>query len=248
LLVSADGNVSNFAPSQIALSGAGHQAISVNTVIAGSAGMFLHNLGANAWRVSADRDTDDFVIANDSAGLAWQGPAFVTVKDNGDVGIGTSTPLAKLDVDGTTRTQCVTITGGCDIVEGFETGGEVCEPGTVLVIDARRPGELCASSSAYDKKVAGVVSGAGGVRPGLALAQEGTLDGETKVAMAGRVYVLCTAENGAIEPGDRLTTASLAGHAMRATDSERCDGAVLGKAMSPLAEGTGLVLVLVNLQ
>jgi len=109
-------------------------------------------------------------------------------------------------------------------------------------------GGLVASKGDYDRKVAGVVSGANGVKPGLELGQDGLLDGEVPVAMSGRVYVKCSTENGAIRPGDRLTTAALAGHAMKASDGERCDGAVLGKAMSSLDEETGLVLVLVNLQ
>ena len=74
------------------------------------------------------------------------------------------------------------------------------------------------------------------------------LDGETPVAMTGRVYVKCSTENGAIRPGDRLTTASLAGHAMKVTEEQRSVGAVIGKAMSSLDADTGLVLVLVNLQ
>jgi hypothetical protein len=45
-----------------------------------------------------------------------------------------------------------------------------------------------------------------------------------------------------------LTTSSVPGHAMKATDRERSFGAVIGKAMSPLEEGQGLVLVLVGLQ
>ena len=90
--------------------------------------------------------------------------------------------------------------------------------------------------------------GAGGVRPGLTMGQDGVLDGDTKVALTGRVYVRCSTENGPIRPGDLLTTASLAGAAMRATDVERSFGAVLGKAMGELSEGEGLVLVLVNLQ
>ena len=52
----------------------------------------------------------------------------------------------------------------------------------------------------------------------------------------------------AIRPGDRLTTSSLRGHAMRTSDDARSDGAVLGKAMTELTAGEGLVLVLVNLQ
>lgn len=141
------------------------------------------------------------------------------------------------------------IRGGADIVEGFDTtNDEVLEPGTVVVIDPETPGALMRATTPYDFKVAGVVSGAGGVQPGLHLGQEHVLDGDTKVAMTGRVYVKCSIENGAIRPGDRLTTAALAGHAMKATDSARSDGAVIGKAMSSLDSGTGLVLVLVNLQ
>ena len=74
------------------------------------------------------------------------------------------------------------------------------------------------------------------------------MDGNTPVALMGRVYVRCTTENGAIQIGDKLTTASLAGHAMRATDSELAFGSTIGKALSGLDEETGLVLVLVSLQ
>lgn len=138
--------------------------------------------------------------------------------------------------------------GGADIVEGFATGAGAIEPGTVVVIDERHPGALCVSTDAYDHRVAGIVSGAGGISPGLRLGQEGVLDGETPVAMSGRVYVRCSAENGPVRPGDLLTTAATAGHAMRASDASRSHGAVLGKSMTALESGTGLVLVLVNLQ
>jgi hypothetical protein len=45
-----------------------------------------------------------------------------------------------------------------------------------------------------------------------------------------------------------LTTSSTPGHAMKVTDHARAQGAILGKAMSSLAEGKGMVLVLVSLQ
>jgi len=49
-------------------------------------------------------------------------------------------------------------------------------------------------------------------------------------------------------PGDLLTTSDTPGHAMRATDRTRAYGATIGKAMSSLKDGRGLVLVLVSLQ
>jgi hypothetical protein len=153
-----------------------------------------------------------------------------------------------LFADGKAAVRTLDIIGGADIVEGFETGSQSLEPGTVVVIDEDHPGELRSSRVAYDHHVAGVVSGAGGIAPGLKLGQEGAMNGKTPVAMSGRVYVRCSAEKGAIHPGDLLTTACTAGCAMRARDAERSQGAVLGKAMSTLDHGTGLVLVLVNLQ
>lgn len=150
--------------------------------------------------------------------------------------------------DGRITTQELQITGGADLVEHFDTSCGTMEPGTVLVIDADNPGRLCASNGSYDRKVAGVISGAGGVKPGIFLGQDGMIEGDTPVALTGRVYVRCSAENGPVEAGDLLTTASLAGHAMRVDEFDRATGAVIGKAMTTLEEGTGLVLVLVNLQ
>ena len=158
-----------------------------------------------------------------------------------------------LRVDGLADVRSLRILGGADIVEGFDArdkakAGAKPEPGDVLVIDDARAGELRTSSAAYDRKVAGVVSGANGISHGMKLGQDGALDGETLVAMTGRVYVKCSTENGAIRPGDLLTTSAISGHAMRATDHALAMGAVIGKAMSSLDARTGLVLVLVNLQ
>ena len=79
--------------------------------------------------------------------------------------------------------------------------------------------------------------------------QRGTVaDGEHPVALTGRVWCWYDASCGATEPGDRLTTSATAGHAMKVTDVSRAPGAVIGKAMTMLAEGRGLVLVLVQPQ
>jgi hypothetical protein len=149
--------------------------------------------------------------------------------------------------EGSVGSRTVHILGGADLAEWYNITG-IAEPGTLMVIDPENPGQLMPSSRAYDTRVAGVVSGAGGVNPGLTLQQEGVLDGDTQVAIAGRVYVHAEALSAPIEPGDLLTTSDIPGHAMKVTDRDLAYGAVIGKAMTGLDEGTGLVLVLVNLQ
>ena len=133
----------------------------------------------------------------------------------------------------------------------FDVGGEMEPlPGMVVVIDPEHPGRLTPSTSAYDCKVAGIISGAGGVATGMTMGHDGTIaDGEHPVALSGRVFCLVDATECAVAPGDMLTTSNTPGHAMKATDRERAHGSVIGKAMTPLALGErGLVLVLVNLQ
>jgi hypothetical protein len=93
-----------------------------------------------------------------------------------------------------------------------------------------------------------VVSGANGIHPGIQMQQQGALDGGQNVALSGRVYVRADTSNGPIEPGDMLTTSSTPGLAMKVTDPAREQGAILGKAMTSLDQGQGMVLVLVTLQ
>jgi len=171
------------------------------------------------------------------------------VNGNGRVGVGTTSPTQMLDVVGTTKTQVLEITGGSDLAEPFPVSkNEVLPAGAVVVIDENNPGYLKLSTEPYDKRVAGVVSGAGGIKPGLTLRQDGTMEGNQNIALTGRVYVLASTENGAIKPGDLLTTSSIPGHAMKATNSVKSNGAIIGKSMSELDSGEGFVLVLVNLQ
>lgn len=149
---------------------------------------------------------------------------------------------------GVLTTKVLTITGGADIAEPFEMSQPEIDKGAVVVIDEDNPGKLKLSDRAYDTRVAGVVSGAGGVRPGLTLQQECKLDDGQHVALTGRVYVQADASDNAIKPGDLLTTSETPGHAMKVVEHARAQGAILGKAMTSLKAGKGLVLVLVTLQ
>jgi hypothetical protein len=162
-------------------------------------------------------------------------------------GTTTITLDADFNGDGRITTQELEITGGSDLSEQFDI--DAAEPGAVVCIDAVNPGKLVVSSKAYDRTVAGIVSGAGGIKPGMMMGQDGTVaDGEHPVALTGRVYCKVDASQGAIEPGDLITTSNMPGHGMKVVEHAQAQGAIIGKAMTPLAEGQGLVLVLVSLQ
>jgi hypothetical protein len=154
--------------------------------------------------------------------------------------------------DGRITTEVLQITGGSDLSEQFDIAASAdAQPqaGYVVSIDTANPGELVVSDRAYDRTVAGVVSGAGGVKPGMLMGQTGSAaDGRFPVALTGRVYVWVDAGYGAVQPGDLLTSSNTPGHAMVVNDHEQAQGAILGKAMTALPEGRGLVLVLVSLQ
>ncbi|MBS0197308.1 MAG: collagen-like protein [Planctomycetes bacterium] len=155
---------------------------------------------------------------------------------------------ARVNTNGAFEVKTLQIDGGSDLVEGFDSQTADIEPGTLMVIDPQHPGQVMPSTTAYDSKVAGIISGAGGVNPGIHMGQDGVMDGKHPIAMTGRVYVKCSTTGGSIKPGDLLTTSGIAGHAMKAADRTLAPGATIGKAMSSLDSGEGLVLVLVNLQ
>jgi hypothetical protein len=139
------------------------------------------------------------------------------------------------------------IVAGADCAENFDIGeANDVEPGTVMVIGDEA--FLKESDRAYDKRVAGVVSGAGTYRPGLVLGRQESEGRRVPLALVGKVYCKVDADCGTVEVGDLLTTSPTPGHAMKAADVGRAFGAVLGKALAPLRAGRGLVPILVTLQ
>jgi hypothetical protein len=128
-----------------------------------------------------------------------------------------------------------------DVVDADEI-----EPGTVVVIDD--DGTVSASRHAYDRRVVGIVSGAGHYRPGLVLDHRPDRTNRLPVAVFGKVFCRVDATDEPIAAGDLLCSSEVQGRARRAGDAGRAFGAVIGKALGSLAAGTGLIPVLVALQ
>ncbi|MEK7717059.1 MAG: hypothetical protein AAB322_04820, partial [Pseudomonadota bacterium] len=171
----------------------------------------------------------------------------LSITGDGKVGIGTTSPSAKLDVNGTARVKVLEIMGA-DLSEKFPVS-EVVEPGMVVEIDTEHPGKLRLARGGYNRRVAGVASGANGLSVGAILGNLPGHEDAPPIALSGRVWVYCDASNGPIQPGDLLTTSPVAGHAMKVMEHDRAQGAIIGKAMTGLRTGEkGLVLVLVTLQ
>ena len=137
--------------------------------------------------------------------------------------------------------------GNADCAEDFDVVDiDDATPGTVMVLYAR--GMVRASDQPYDTRVAGVVSGAGGFKPGIILDRRKPGPNRQPLALLGKVYCKVDARYGSIVVGDLLTTSATPGHAMKATNREKAFGAVIGKALDGLTEGTGLIPVLVGLR
>lgn len=158
---------------------------------------------------------------------------------------------AALYVVGTASVGVLTIRGGADLAEKFEFNDQATEikPGMVVMIDDEHTGGMELAVGTYNRKVAGVISGANELAAGMVL---GDFEGKTNphpVALTGRVWTYVDASEKAVEAGDLLTTSDTPGYAMPVIDNSKAHGATIGKAMSSLAKGEkGMVLVLVNLQ
>lgn len=109
-------------------------------------------------------------------------------------------------------------------------------------------GALSESQQAYDRRVAGVISGAGDYKPGIVLDKQQTSGNRQPIALLGKVFCKVDAQFGAIEVGDLLTTSPTPGHTMKASDPFKAFGAVIGKAMRPLTDGQGLIPILIAMQ
>ncbi len=170
------------------------------------------------------------------------GVTAATLTTTGDVKVGSITLSAGT---GDVSAHDVLLSGG-DVAEDFTSSAAGVEPGTVMVVDDE--GALSQSATAYDRRVVGVVSGAGDLKPGVVLDRRSGEPRRVTVAMVGKVFCKVDADCAPIRVGDLLTTSRTPGHAMRAFDPTLAFGSVIGKALLPLASGQGLIPILVALQ
>jgi len=205
--------------------------------------LLLNFLAGGQTRFSVYRPAGTGDLAIDSNSM----PSVLYLTNDGRVGLGTSSPAAKLHITGSVQADGNIAAKYQDVAEWVKTSREVSQ-GTVVVIDSRERDQVLASSVPYDTRVAGVVSASPGVLLGIEEA------GKAKIAHSGRVKVKVDTAYGPIAVGDLLVTSSTPGHAMRSTPVElggvviHRPGTLIGKALEPLDSGSGEILILLMLQ
>jgi len=108
---------------------------------------------------------------------------------------------------------------------------------------------IAPSEAPYDRKVIGIISGAGNLQTGTILGrrEDGTTD--LPIAVAGQVYVRVSLEGGSIQVGDLLVSSSTPGVAMKANNRAKAFGTVVGKAIETYESNAktdeGLVKILI---
>jgi hypothetical protein len=208
---------------------------------AGSAALYVGTTGNEGDIIVRDASNREVFHFNAASAALYVGAA----GNEGDVIVRDDGGNETIKLNGATGDI---ILSNADAAEQFDLADAVdAPPGTVVVLD--ESGALRPCSTAYDGRVVGIVAGAGRYRPGIVLDhREGSGRPRATVSMMGKAACRADASHGPIAIGDLLTTSATPGCAMRASDRARAFGAVIGKALSPLAEGSGLVDVLITLQ
>jgi len=222
-------------------SGATGKGLHVEATGASAIGIKVDTTGGESYAIDADSPYYGMTVSGGVIAAKFHGKVRVQSKT-------TNQYVFEVGNDGITQVDVLQINGGSDLAENFDVSG-AAKPGMVVEIDPNEVGKLRIARGAYNHRVAGVISGANDVDAGMVLADLPGAENSMPVALTGRVWVYCDATTSPISPGDLLTTSDRPGHAMKALDHGRAQGAVIGKAMSSLDQGeTGMVLALVNLQ
>jgi hypothetical protein len=201
------------------------------------------NSGAGVYG-SSSNGVGVYGISNNGAGVLAQ-------SYNGNIVVGYNNSDRKFHI-----TNDGTYVAGSDFAEALPARGDRAgyEPGDVLVVSTKTPGNVERATRPYDTRVAGVYS----TRPGMLGAdKQGTsrVDAdEVPVAIVGIVPTKVSAENGPVQVGDLLTTSRTPGYAMKASPilmrgvNVYRTGTILGKALEPLKAGKGAIKMLVMLR
>lgn len=203
--------------------------------------------GPGVYGISSKGDA----VHGDSAGVGMSAVAGIhTAGGNGVYGRSSGNAGCfdgNVQVNGT-----ITVTGdvylsGADCAEQFDfAGSQPPAPGTLLVMGDN--GALVESHASYDKKVVGVVAGAGTYRPGIVMDKNVTDAPRVVISLMGKTYCKVDAEYGPVEVGDLLTSSPTPGYAMKASDVTLAFGSVVGKALRSQESGRGIIPILIALQ
>ena len=168
----------------------------------------------------------------------------------GVVKTGPDIPVFRVDGTGRVFADGGFQPSGADFAESMAVTGDVRKyaPGDLLVIDPSANLHLALAQQPYSTLVAGIYSTKPGILGSTRQVGEAASKQEVPLAVVGIVPCKVTTENGPIQVGDLLVTSSTPGHAMKGTDRGRLVGAVVGKALEPLQQGTAVIQVLVTLQ
>jgi hypothetical protein len=231
-----------------------------------------HQWGIASWGTYTGFNSGGLGFGDFTAGL-WR----MYLDGAGNVGIGTTSPGATLDVNGNTQVDGTLLgsSGGAVNVgsngiafpngggtqttawTGVLCGGDYAEDMRTMGKEKYGPGDVLvlASNEGSDVQKSAeaystMVAGIYATKPGVVGRREAVAASSDNIpmAMVGAVPTKISTENGAIHRGDLLVTSSTAGYAMKGTDRSRMLGAVIGKAMGSLDSGTGVIEVLVTLQ
>ena len=240
-LVVAQGNISSL--------GNVNAGDTVNTTHVVAQGNISAVGNVNAGNVNAgDTVNTTLVVAQGNISSLGNVNAGDTVNTTHVVAQGNISAVGNVNAGNMNVTGDITLAGG-DCAEEFEVDATCAQhvaPGTVVVFGDE--GRLRHSTSSYDKRVAGVVSGGGHYKPGIIFDRRTPRSDRMAVALLGKVFCNVDATYESIEVGDLLTTSDTPGHAMKASDSSRAFGAVIGKALRPFRDGQGLIPILIALQ
>jgi hypothetical protein len=215
----------------------------ISATNAGGGARLMLDTPTRDWRLITHSSFADNFYLYDGTAAAVR----LLVNTAGNVGIGTTSPAAKLHVAGDAQVDGNLAAKYQDVAEWVQSATPL-PAGVVVVADVQRRNQVLAASDPYDTRVVGVVS----ARPGLLLGEGG--ESKVKVAHSGRVKVKVDASYGPVAVGDLLVTSPTTGYAMRSTPVElggtliHRPGTLLGKALEPLDTGQGEILVLLTLQ